>query len=224
MWHSFVGSWRQLSEGEACQPANAPSLTVCLVWFCCVAFCCQHTVVVVCQITSQVCLDARRLQLIATLLRAPAVLFLFVVCFPGYGGTGNTSTCPAPCGGFGRAATYGPAGRTAGNACVPCSSQRVTYGYSFDWQKANDVFVPRIVSKTGATSSAGCLSEFGQLTDGAFYLPLQSDVATVVTSGITAFADCVALCLPDSCCQFVTYGYVAKTCTVRNAQGFVFIG
>jgi hypothetical protein len=100
----------------------------------------------------------------------------------------------------------------------------VTYGYSFDWQKSNDVFVPRIVSKTGATSSADCLSEFGQLIDGAFYLPLASDAATVVTPGIMAFADCVALCLPDSRCQLVTYNYVEKTCTVRNAQEAVLTG
>lgn len=150
---------------------------------------------------------------------------MHAVCLPGYGGTPGATGggCPTACGGYGLEATYGPAGRSAGTPCLPCSNKGVTYGFSFDWDKNNDVFVPRILSKQGASSPGDCLTEFGQLIDGAWYLPLRSDVATFI-SDVQSFEACVALCQPNSQCQFVTYDYVAKTCTVRNGDKVIMKG
>jgi len=80
------------------------------------------------------------------------------------------------------------------------------------------------VSRQGASSAIDCVSEFNQYQDGAWFLPVQSDVATNITSGVLKFADCVALCPAASDCQFVTYDYVAKTCTVRSGASVVYEG
>lgn len=88
----------------------------------------------------------------------------------------------------------------------------------------NDVFASRTVARWGATSSLDCLSEFYQLVDGAWFLPLQSDAATRVTQNVQLFADCVALCPAGSDCQFVMYDYMAKTCTVRFRDTIVYEG
>lgn len=68
------------------------------------------------------------------------------------------------------------------------------------------------------------LSEFGQLIDSAWYLPLTSDVSTVVTPNMQTFAECAALCEANSTCQFVTYDYNDKSCTVRNSATVVYTG
>lgn len=80
-----------------------------------------------------------------------------------------------------------------------------------------DLFTPRVVSRPAASSPVDCLSEFGQLKDGAWFLPLSSQVGTIVTDGITTFGDCVALCNTTSC-QMATYDYKAQTCTTRLTQ------
>lgn len=66
--------------------------------------------------------------------------------------------------------------------------------------------------------------QFAQLIDASWFLPLQSAVSTVVVKDVGSFADCVALCKDGSDCQFVTYDYVAKTCTVRNNAAVVYMG
>jgi hypothetical protein len=98
----------------------------------------------------------------------------------------------------------------------------VTYGYSFDWQMGNDVFAPRTISRTGATSSIDCVSEYAQLVDMSWYLPLASSVSTAVTANVSTFQACVDLC--TGACEFVTYDYVARTCTVRNGAEVIFVG
>lgn len=125
---------------------------------------------------------------------------------------------------MGDAATYGPAGRSTGSPCIPCMQAGKTYGFSFHWEMLNDVFVPRTVSRTGASATVDCLSEYSQLLDSAWWLPLSSTGSTTVTQDVATFADCVALCTPSSMCQFVTYDYVAKDCLVRNAAEVVYEG
>lgn len=88
----------------------------------------------------------------------------------------------------------------------------------------NDVFVPKTISREGASSSVDCVAEFGQYQDGAWYLPLQSNVSTNVSSNVQTFADCVALCPASSTCQFVTYDYVDKACTVRSGAPVIYEG
>lgn len=88
----------------------------------------------------------------------------------------------------------------------------------------NDVFIPQTIARLGASSALDCVSEFCQYEDGAWFLPLQSDIATNVTSNVATFADCVAMCTAGSTCQFVTYDYRARTCTVRNGADVVYEG
>ena len=88
----------------------------------------------------------------------------------------------------------------------------------------NDVFVPKTISRDGASTSVDCVAEFGQYQDGAWYLPLQSDIATNVSSDVQSFAECVALCPASSDCQFVIYDYVAKSCTARSGAPVVYEG
>jgi hypothetical protein len=45
-----------------------------------------------------------------------------------------------------------------------------------------------------------------------------------VTSGITTFAACAALCSDAKQCQFATYDYVAKTCTIRLGLPPTYVG
>lgn len=86
-----------------------------------------------------------------------------------------------------------------------------------------DVFTPRVVSRPSASSRIDCLSEFGQLKDGSWFLPLSSDVGTTITDGITTFSACVALCNTTSC-QLATYDYRAGCCMTRLAQPAVMEG
>lgn len=89
---------------------------------------------------------------------------------------------------------------------------------------SNDVFAPRTISRQRDSTSLDCVSEFGQLTDASWFLPLQSDAGTTVAQNVAGFADCVALCQAGSDCQLVTYDYMAKTCTVRNGTTPEFTG
>jgi hypothetical protein len=49
-------------------------------------------------------------------------------------------------------------------------------------------------------------------------------VSTVVTSNVQTFPACVDLCKANSSCQFVTYDYNVKSCTVRNSATVVYEG
>ena len=133
------------------------------------------------------------------------------LCLSGFGGPG----CTTKCGGVGTEATYGPAGRSVGTPCVSCSVSGVTTGFYFTWNMENDVFIPRVVSRPSASSPVDCLSEYSQLKDGAWFIPLASDVGTNITGNVTSFADCVTLCSADNAYQLVTYDYREKTCLVR---------
>lgn len=150
----------------------------------------------------------------------PLRCVLPTVCLPGFGGP----QCSQACGGLGDAATYGPAGREIGSACIPCQTAGKTYGFSFDWNMNNDVFTPRTISRTGASVSVDCLAEYGQLLDGSWFIPLSPGPQVTITNDIKTFAECVALCPMDSTCQFVTYDYAAKTCSVRNTAEIIYEG
>lgn len=80
--------------------------------------------------------------------------------------------------------------------------------------QANDYYSARTVSRPGSAEAAECLSEYSQMTDGSFWLPLSSDVGVTVTPGVTSFADCVRLC-DRADCQLLTYDYVRQECHVR---------
>jgi hypothetical protein len=134
------------------------------------------------------------------------------LCVSGYGGIG----CGTRCGGVGAAASYGPPGRAVGSPCVSCSNGGVTIGYSFSWNLQNDLFMPQTVSRSAASGPVDCLSEYSQLKDGAWFLPLSRTEGTNVTAGVPTFADCVAVCSSDKECQLLTYDYRAQTCLVRK--------
>lgn len=86
------------------------------------------------------------------------------LCVAGYGG----ANCASQCGGLGAAATYGPIGRSVDTdpACIPCSNQST--GYSFEWNKANDLFQALPLSKLGASSALDCVADLSQLMDGSW--------------------------------------------------------
>lgn len=107
---------------------------------------------------------------------------------------------------------------------MSCSAQGVTYGFSFHWNLTNDVFVPRTISRTGASSAIDCVSEYGQLQDGSWYLPLSDNTGTNTINGVGSFAECVGRCDVEPRCQFVTYDYQDRTCTLRNGAEVVYEG
>lgn len=81
---------------------------------------------------------------------------------------------------------------------------------------AVDFFTPRTLARPGAASPLDCLSEYSQLQDGSWWLPLSSSVGVNVTSGVADFAGCVNLC-DQAQCQLVTYDYVTQECSTRVA-------
>jgi hypothetical protein len=141
------------------------------------------------------------------------------LCAGGFGGAG----CGTLCGGIGENATYGPTGRAVGADCSLCSAQGKTVTYSFNWNLANDIFSPRTVSRLGAITPVECLSEYSQVRDGEFWLPLSSTEGVTVTPGVTSFAACVDLCTAANC-QLLTYDYTAKECHVRVSEAPVYEG
>lgn len=139
-------------------------------------------------------------------------------CLAGFGG----ASCSTVCGGVASAASYGTAGRAIGTPCTTCASAG-NY-YSFDWKRNNDIFAPRTVARQGAISSIDCVSEYTQYVDGAWFLPVSSNVATTVTNNVDTFQACVDVCSRTASCQFVTYDYVNKSCTVRVAATVILTG
>ena len=91
-------------------------------------------------------------------------------------------------------------------------------------RQSNDVFSPRTISRERASNSLDCVSEFMQLGDGAWWLPIQADNSTAVTPNVLTFAECVAQCPAGSDCQLVTYDYIKQTCTVRAGATVVYEG
>lgn len=88
--------------------------------------------------------------------------------------------------------------------CLPCTQKR-----------SNDLFTPNTVTRVGATTPVECLNKYGQMNDGAFWVPLSSDEGVTVTQGVGILQACVDLCSAQQECQLVTYDYTAQTCTVR---------
>lgn len=140
------------------------------------------------------------------------------LCAGGFGGP----DCATPCGGL-ENATYGPLGRAVGSECQPCSAQGKTVTFSFSWNLQNDIFTPGTVSRLGAITPVECLSEYSQVRDGEFWLPLSSTEGVTVTPGVTSFAACVDLCTAVNC-QLLTYDYTAKECHVRVSEAPVYEG
>lgn len=81
----------------------------------------------------------------------------------------------------------------------------------------------RTVARPGAASSLDCLSEYSQLQDGSWWLPIADSTGVNVTAGVLTFASCVELC-DQARCQLVTYDYVAKECSVRVVLDPVYEG
>jgi hypothetical protein len=87
------------------------------------------------------------------------------------------------------------------------------------------VYTPATVSPLGSSSQLGCLAEFSQLADGAWWLPTQGDTnAPAVAPAVTSFADCVAQCTAAIKCQYVTYDYASSECRTRLAATAVLAG
>lgn len=166
-----------------------------------------------------VLLCATQLNLLPMLCAAARCSPHAAVCAPGFGGPG----CSQLCGGVGISASYGPPGRAVNAPCVLCSSNGETRGFSYDWALGNDYIAPRTVSRDGAALSIECLSEYSQLSDGSFYLPLSSDAGVAVTDGVLNFTACVELC-SEAECQLVTYDYRLRKCSVRVSQAPVYEG
>lgn len=142
------------------------------------------------------------------------------MCVGGYGG----DLCAATCGGT-NGATYGPPGRALNSSCEACATQ--TTGYHFEWNLGDDLFQAPAIAKPSANSSTDCVAQFGQLQDGAWYLPLQSEKNVTKTTE-SNFAACAARCTENSPtgspCQFATYDYVSSECSIRGSEYPTYIG
>ena len=120
-------------------------------------------------------------------------------------------------------ATYGPPGRAQVDnqttTCPSCSANGQTATYSFSYNMQNDLFTPRTVSRIGAASPIECLSEYSQIVDGSFWLPISaaedpSGNTVFTVPSIADFTACTAECDKVKC-QLVTYDYVSKDCILR---------
>jgi hypothetical protein len=78
----------------------------------------------------------------------------------------------------------------------------------------SDTFVPLTVSPSGASSPLHCFSEYAQINDGAWHLPIPNDAGASTANNVTTFAACVDMCTASSC-QMVTYDYREQACTIR---------
>jgi hypothetical protein len=76
---------------------------------------------------------------------------------------------------------------------------------------SNDVFVPRILARPEASSPVDCLSEYAQIRDGSWRLPLSTTEATNVTEGVATFQECVDLCSTNDDCLLLTFGAARST-------------
>lgn len=83
--------------------------------------------------------------------------------------------------------------------------------------------MPRTIARLGALSPLDCLSEYAQLQDGAWYIPISGTAGVNVTKGVPRFADCVGLC-DTARCQLLTYDYVAQECSFRISLDPVYEG
>lgn len=133
------------------------------------------------------------------------------VCAPGYGGLG----CSLPCGGgSGVNATFGAVGREVGSECQACP--QITTGFSFFDSSGNNNFVPAVISRAAAESSAECLAEFAQIVDGSWYMGGSVTMTTV--ANVTSFESCVEICRTDANCQYLTFDYGVQP---DNPQCFI---
>jgi hypothetical protein len=85
----------------------------------------------------------------------------------------------------------------------------------------NDAYAPGVVSRIGAANPVECLSEYAQMVDSAYYLPLSSDEGVTNHSNVPTFPACVDLCTAAQC-QLVTYDYIRRECFVRVSQAPVY--
>lgn len=121
---------------------------------------------------------------------------------------------------------YGPVGRgsdNSTNACITCSSAGT--GFSFEYNLTNMVYAPVAVSRLGANFSGDCLTQFTQIVDGAWYIPVAdtSPAWTAADAGHTnetSLEACLARCDTDVAapgtpvCMFVNYNYDTGKCMV----------
>jgi len=145
------------------------------------------------------------------------------LCVPGYGA--SNGTCQGICGGVGALATYGPPGRNVATdpSCIPCSTQAT--GYSFEWNKQNDLFQSLAISKDYANSSLDCVAELGQLMDGSWYIPINTPDPNAVGAGVVAnFAACANQCKATDNCEFVVFDYLTNNCTLRMGPDPIYVG
>lgn len=133
---------------------------------------------------------------------------------PGYG-CSNDTTCDLLCGDS--VATFGPAGRNSGEACVDCPE--ATAGFLFDYGGDMNVYVPILVAREGADTGGDCLSEFVQWgAEPAWYVG--GNVSLTKVSSAANFSACVADCKADATCQYVTFDYDAadgSKCSKKQA-------
>jgi len=85
------------------------------------------------------------------------------------------------------------------------------------------VFTPRTVARIGAASPLECLSEYSQIVDMSYFLPVSSPEGVTETRAVKSFSACVDLCSTAKC-QLVTYDYREQICYVRVSQAPVYEG
>lgn len=133
------------------------------------------------------------------------------LCVAGYGGNNCTTSCG---GGLDNLATYGPAGRPSGEACITCPTMAADMGFTFNYGGVSNNFNPLPAARSGAESSADCLSSYAQLAQGNWFM---GPTATLTNDTAASFTLCVSAC--GTSCLFATFDYAATAgsgCKLAN--------
>lgn len=128
------------------------------------------------------------------------------VCAAGYGAASDT----APCADCSLLNGYGPPDRQE-RACTHCPGQLL--GFTFFWAGALLTYRSPAISTPRATAPADCVLQFAQLQDELWAL----NATAAAAAGHDSLEACLAQC--SGACQYVTYDYAQRACSMRSASG-----
>uniref|UniRef100_A0A383V4H1 Tyrosine-protein kinase ephrin type A/B receptor-like domain-containing protein n=1 Tax=Tetradesmus obliquus TaxID=3088 RepID=A0A383V4H1_TETOB len=128
------------------------------------------------------------------------------LCAAGYGAASDT----APCADCSLLNGYGPPDRQE-RACTRCPGQLL--GFTFFWAGALLTYRSPAISTPRATAPADCVLQFGQQQDELWAL----NATAAAAAGHESLEACLAQC--SGACQYVTYDYAQRACSMRSASG-----
>jgi hypothetical protein len=84
-----------------------------------------------------------------------------------------------------------------------------TNGFTFNYNSSSNNYNPDPIARSGAESSADCLSSYAQLAQGNWFM---GGNATLINGGASTWAGCVTAC--SETCAFLTFDYLSLTCEI----------